>query len=362
MKLPPIVSKIRRRGLNALNKLTPASTSDITKLSEMIAKPPATRDAVNQWTAQVQGLVNDIVLERISKEDLASILTGLISYRSSGITPAASQQALVRAYENTSGLFQEVLHTALFEPNAQSGDVQSGLFGHFTESTVAEIVEGISNEGYFVLPSKLPQEMIERIRNESRTYSYRLKGGAKSGENSSGIDLSSPPDCISAYADSPDSPSLEAITNDPLLTRVASEYLRSPSSAIDSTFWYTFPHATPSSETAQLFHYDLDSIRWLKVFVYLSDVGSENGPHEYVAASHRPENKVPQVLLKEYARIDDQEIDQFYPGRRRQITGEAGTVIFGDTRCFHKGTSVQREHRLIFSPIYAPSRVGYFHG
>lgn len=362
MKMQNIIQKIRRRSLRTINRLTPVSASNVGALADQISKPPADKASIDKWTADVSSTVNSLVLERIAKEDLATILTGLIAYRRTGITPAASQHAMVRAYENTSGLFQEILHRSLFEPSEQSGSVNSDLFGTFTDEAVRSIVADISKSGYHVLPQKLSPNIVAKIRDESHSYSYRLKGGAKSGAVVKGIDPTTPPACISAYANAPESVLLKVISEDPLFLRVASDYLGSKATAIDSTFWYTFPHDTPSSETAQLFHYDLDTIRWLKVFVYLSDVGRDQGPHEYVEATHRPENKAPQVLLKEYARIDDQEIDQFYPGRRRQITGAAGTVIFGDTRCFHKGTSVKDGHRLIFSPIYAPSRIGYFHG
>jgi hypothetical protein len=356
------VSRVRDKATGVLDRLTFPDKAEASRLVELLRRVPTQKDELETWTTSVQSLIRDLVVAKTTNEDLALILTGLISYRQAGITPAASQRALVRAFEKSAGLFQEVLHSALFERSGDEGPIQSGLFGSVAASQIDGIVDEISREGYAVLPSKLDPALVERIRAESRDFAYRLKGGGQSGQSISGIDPTAPPDCISAYAIAPTSSLLRSIVDDELFHRIASRYLRSPSAAIDSTFWYTFPNPTPSSETAQLFHYDLDTIRWIKVFIYLSDVGEENGPHEYVAGSHRAENKAAEVLIKNYARIQDNEIDAHYPDKRRRITGGSGTIIFGDTRCFHKGNAVDSGHRLIFSPIYAPSRIGYFHG
>jgi hypothetical protein len=356
------VSRVRNRVTGVLDRLTFPDKTEASRLVELLRRVPTQKDELETWTASVQSLIRNLVVAKTSKEDLALILTGLISYRQAGITPAATQHALIRTFERSAGLFQDVLHSALFERLGDEGPIESGLFGAVATSQIDGIVDEITREGYAVFPSKLDPALVERIRAESRDFAYRLKRGGQSDQLKTGIDPTCPPDCISAHATVLESSLLSSIANDKLFRRIASQYLCTPSSAIDSVLWYTFPSPTPDSETAQLFHYDLDTIRWIKVFIYLSDVGDENGPHEYVAGSHRAENKVAEVLIKNYARIQDSEIDAHYPAKRRRITGGSGTIIFGDTRCFHKGNAVDSGYRLIFSPIYAPSRIGYFHG
>lgn len=349
------------------NRLRPPDRQRISELAGLIECPPRERAALEKWTTKTQALIYDLVMERLTKDDLALVLAGLISYRNTGITPESAQLALVRSYENSSGLFQEILHKALFQRTGQTAPVHSQLFPTINTDQVDEIITGMKETGYSVLPFKLNKHLIEQIKAESLSYSYRLKGGDadRAINDIVGIRPDAPPSCISAYASSEsikNSPLLQQIINDDLFLQVSSRYLGSATAAIDSTFWYTFPFPTPSSETAQLFHYDLDTVRWIKVFIYLSDVTADNGPHEYVASSHRPENKTPEILVRNYARINDDEIDKEYPGKRRPVVGDAGTIIFGDTRCFHKGNNVRSGNRLIFSPIYAPSRIGYFHG
>jgi hypothetical protein len=338
----------------------------IAELVSLMEHTPAAKVELAEWAARVQTLVHRLVLTRITKEDLALILAGLISYQRTGTTPEIAHLALMRAFENTSGLFQEVIHRSLFPPlDDRIASVQSGLFGAVGSERVNELVGIMQRDGYVVLDSIIGHDVVERLCAEALLLSYELKGGDEAGRRGERIDPNAPPKCISAYAEhrsKHDSHALRAIADDALFTRIASLYLGCSATAIDMTLWYTFPNATPSSDAAQLFHYDLDTIRWVKVFIYLSDVGDENGPHEYVATSHRPENKDPGVLVRNYGRIDDADIDSKYPGMRRRVRGKSGTVIIGDTRCFHKGNAVDTGYRLMLSPIYAPSRIGYFHG
>ena len=358
-----IVSKVRRKAMRYSNRFFGADQASISRLETLMASPPPGAVAANAWNGEFAQLINETVLDRMTKEDLAYVLAGLVSYRKTGITPQSTQGALVRAYETTSGLFQEILHKALFDNMRIAAPTTSRLFGEISTFDIERIARDMNTDGYTVLPWKIPAAMVAAANEEAKSFHYRLKGGEQSGKQLSGIEPASPPKCVSAYSDSPLTPTLQSIVDDELLNFVASNHLGTSAKSIDSTFWYTFPNPVASSEAAQLFHYDLDTIRWVKAFVYLSDVGEGNGPHEYVSGTHLAGNKVSKVLLgKEYARISDAEIDQYYPGCRKRISGPAGTVLIGDTRCFHKGNSVRNGHRLVFSPIYAPSRIGYFHG
>lgn len=361
------VLKMRRGFMRVANKLTKIDRSRIHELSRLMAEPPSKRGELSKWSADVKTLIQMLIVDRIAKEDLAIILAGIISYRKTGVTPEMTQHALVRGYENSSGLLQEVLHKVLFENYKPEREIiRSTLFGEIGPESIQKILSDMSQDGYSVLPFKLDSNLIERINADSLQFDYQLKGGDSSAPNEvAGLDLTKPPPCVSAYA-KPDSISgnamLQTISQDELFKEICASYLGTQVNLIDSTFWYTFPSEEPSAETAQLFHYDLDTIRWVKIFVYLTDVDENSGPHEYVATSHKPENKASEILVRNYARLDDLDIDKYYADKRRVITAPAGTVIIGDTRCFHKGNAVGKGHRLIYSPIYAPSRLGYFHG
>ncbi len=93
--------------------------------------------------------------------------------------------------------------------------------------------------------------------------------------------------------------------------------------------WWTTPSREGSSAAAQQFHFDLDRLQFLKVFVYLTDVGPENGPHEFVRGSHR---HLP-VALRADRRFSDEEVLEHYGAEDRiSVTGARGTIFVADTR------------------------------
>jgi len=126
--------------------------------------------------------------------------------------------------------------------------------------------------------------------------------------------------------------------------------------------WFSFPgsDSNPSSyhqalsRAAQQFHFDMDQIQFVKIFVYLSDVTENNGPFVYVTGSH--EHKMNNFRDGRY---EDSEITNFYGSHRLQaIGGSAGTIFAADTCGFHKGAPLQSGHRLILQMVYGVSLFG----
>src|SRR6185503_13469174 len=115
----------------------------------------------------------------------------------------------------------------------------------------------------------------------------------------------------------------------------------------------------------QLYHFDMDRIKWLKFFIYLTDVEAANGPHCFVRGSHRTHGIPSSLLSKGYARIRDAEVFQYYARETEvRFVAPRGTVIAEDTRGLHKGMEVLSGDRLmlqlqlsnsLFGAPYAPS-------
>jgi hypothetical protein len=103
----------------------------------------------------------------------------------------------------------------------------------------------------------------------------------------------------------------------------------------------------------------MDRIRWIKFFVYLTDVGPDNGPHCFVAGSHKT-GGIPNTFLdRGYVRIPDDEIHAAYPNERLiEFTGPRGTIIAEDTRGLHKGRPVVAGHRLMLEFEFSNSLFG----
>jgi len=120
--------------------------------------------------------------------------------------------------------------------------------------------------------------------------------------------------------------------------------------------WWTYPYGSADSKSAQLYHFDLDRIKWLKVFVYMTDVSLKNGPHAFIKGSHLNSG----AFATHDGRYSDEEIFKLY-SKSDEIIYEApaGTVILEDTLGFHKGLPAIEGHRFIFEYEYSINRFGY---
>lgn len=152
-------------------------------------------------------------------------------------------------------------------------------------------------------------------------------------------------------------PVLSRLALDPYILSTVGQYFGCAPIHVQTTAWFSFPGDPASADlsaSAQLFHQDKEFTRFLKVFIYLSDVDTESGPHCYVEASHIDELVIHGVPFS--SRLSDAEIEKIYGRERmREVTGPAGTVLFGDTSAAHKGQPVSKGHRVLLQFEYAAS-------
>ena len=86
----------------------------------------------------------------------------------------------------------------------------------------------------------------------------------------------------------------------------------------------------------RIWHLDQEDARILKIVVYISDVGEDGGPFEYLPASVPQPKRLASGSKK---RVDEDTFDRVVPPHlRRAVVGPRGTVGFVDTcRIFHRG-------------------------
>ncbi len=124
--------------------------------------------------------------------------------------------------------------------------------------------------------------------------------------------------------------------------------------------WHNFVAAGPPCQS-QLWHRDPEDRHILKLFYYLSDVDEGAGPFTYARGSHRRPGRVApyQHLDGETPRSDDAQLATVY-ARERWVTayGPKDTLVFADTRGYHKGGWSRRSERILYQCEFLSTAVG----
>lgn len=151
-----------------------------------------------------------------------------------------------------------------------------------------------------------------------------------------------------------DAPHLLAIANHPEVLAVVERTLGAKPTIGALRLWWSTPSASGEPEHAELFHRDVDDLAFLKLFVFLTDVDADSGPHIYAAGSHR------QDVLTRIARYSDEEVAGAVGADRiRHFTGPAGTSFIENTYGLHRGLPPTKRPRLVFQPLYTLRPVVY---
>jgi hypothetical protein len=120
--------------------------------------------------------------------------------------------------------------------------------------------------------------------------------------------------------------------------------------------WNTFATKTEARES-QLWHFDREDKYILKVFLYLKDVDEGTGPFTYAPKTHQKgllHTIEPEYFLEDRVRRStDEQMSAVIPQKDWiRGTGKKGTIIFADTRGFHKGGEARTEDRLMYTCMY----------
>jgi hypothetical protein len=153
-----------------------------------------------------------------------------------------------------------------------------------------------------------------------------------------------------------DCAAVQRIAHDPRIVDVARRFLRTEPILFTSKIYWTVPPADAAGQQLAAaekgrFHYDLADLSALTVFVYLTDVDEQSGPHVVIRGTQR--RVMPWQILRR--NISDDYARRRYGERIETITGPRGTGWFEDIACYHKqamGTKV----RLMLSIIYSMHR------
>lgn len=287
--------------------------------------------------------------------DLFLVGYGFIVYLLTSRTPYPSFQAFTRVFCATGGASNDFLSFWIgkFSPKYPIFP-KPGIFGDGTPNQVARIKTEIEQKGYFLFPYKLNSEVCDRLTDFARVTPCIVNTEVE-GKLQSSREIYDPknPKAVRYYIPDQaliDNLDVQEIIADPTLLAIAQEYLGAkPILDHVCMWWSTAINDAPSVEDAQLYHFDLDRVRWIKFFFYLTDVTEKSGPHCYIAETHRAGTVPKQLFRRGYVRISDEELESIYPKKNFiEFTGSRGTMLAEDTRGFHKGKILESGDRLLF--------------
>ena len=159
-------------------------------------------------------------------------------------------------------------------------------------------------------------------------------------------------------------PSIKKLLEFNYLYELVSQYLGCPASIYACQAWWQFPADCDSSpQNTQLWHRDRDDFGFLKLFINITDVDLNSGPHSFIKYSHRPGNEnciysnyesdIHMLDGKHQRFLSDDAMRSLLSSYSPKIwTGSAGFSFLEDTRGFHKASIPTERPRLILSVIW----------
>jgi hypothetical protein len=300
-----------------------------------------------------------------SIKDAAIVIGGIGGFYLRGKMPDTARLALLRLHCRTNGRA-----TAMLTPwmravrPAPAPKPVTGLLGTLTVQKQKEVAAALGRDGFYIFEQRLPQSLCDKIEAFARQVPAKVEGSDK-------LELFDQDRPISkTYRiqehDIVKSPAMQEFMSDPSVMAVASVYLKTLPILSGMNLWFSPAYGNaPGDHAAQEYHFDFDPPPiWLLFFVYLTDVGPDNGPHVFVRGTHMPGKKgMGNLLSRGYVRIPDVDIIENF-GRENivELYGKRGTVLAVDTRGMHKGKMPVIGHRLMAQLTFSCPPFSSAHG
>jgi hypothetical protein len=316
---------------------------------------------VKTWSGS-EGWGPDAIIRRAARSRAAGDLVlrpmaslGYRRYLRSGRTGRLAYSAFRKLHESSPGAVARLADRAEVENPA--GGRRSRGPGGLVDPCCSEALRALQTDGMYVLPVRLAPEACAELAvlaaDAECVLVERLPGAPERARHDPVH-----PQAARYDVDEQQILSCEAaqrLLADESFVRLAEEYLgTTPIQDLVAMWWSSAVPGGASSAAAQLFHVDMDRLRFLKVFVYLSDVDERHGPHVFVRGSHRD---LPRRLRAD-RRFSDAEVEEALPDRATTVSGPVGTIFVADTSGLHKGLPPEVGSRLVFQMQFSSSLFG----
>lgn len=211
------------------------------------------------------------------------------------------------------------------------------------EAEAADLA-ALEAQGFAMLDGLVDRSWVEELRAKLEQRQCRDRWRRELGHF--GHNAIPPQTHVADIDDIVDIPEVLRVANHPRVIGAVSSYFGCMPTIDSIKAWWSLP-GHDDAENEQFFHRDNDSIRFLKLFIYLSDVDEDCGPHVFVRGSHAQDGCL------DRRRFQDEEIEnEFGANRVHRFTGAAGTVFLEDTYGLHKGALPTGRKRLLLQVRY----------
>ena len=273
-----------------------------------------------------------------------------------------SHKHLLSAFYLTGGFIHKVAAKLLGDTRIEFP--KDGLLSKFTKAEILDASDHLKREGYVVLEGVLSPQLCAKILavSEQIPGQSRIMDGGTGVARKMNFNRQNPPSIRFDYegSDLISNQVLQTLIFDESILDFAQSYLgAAPVLDLVTMWWHTTFSSIPDKEAAQWFHFDMDRLKWIKFFFYITDVDSNSGPHTFIAKSHRSLGIPYKLRSKGYARLTDQEVlSNFKSVDFKEFVGKGGTLIVEDTRGLHKGKHCISGDRLLFQLEFTTSKFG----
>lgn len=286
-------------------------------------------------------------------------LKGFKIFQRSGKTPDWAYHNMRKLFILTNGVFNDKMAKRLSVPKYKI-DSPNGILGNCTNDDLKSFLDGMSNNGYYIFDKELPSEIISSITSFAESSPCLMFKSDQTMEyvKTEKYDRKNPRSSQYKFHinDLYQDEDVQKLIVDESMLYYAQEYLNSRVILDNVSMWWSPVYQKKASDAAaQLYHFDMHRIKFVKFFIYLTDVTENTGPHCYVENTHR---KLDKKILKD-GRIPDHELIEIYgKDRMKELTGKKGTIICVDTRGLHKGKIPTESDRLLLQFDYTLSLFG----
>jgi hypothetical protein len=297
--------------------------------------------------------------------DTGILVAGLGEYYLRGRMRPNVRHSLLRLHCRTNGKATALLTPLVrsVRPPRPRGEV-SGLLGTLPLTKQDEIVAAIERDGFYIFENRLPKSLCDEIDAHARRTPAQIEGSNQLTQ----FDQDRP---VSKTYRIPEGDivrnrGMQQLMSDPSILAVAESYLKTLPILSGVNLWFSPAYGNaPGADAAQEFHFDFDPPPiWLLFFVYLTDVGPDNGPHIFVRGTHTPGKAgMKDLLARGYVRIPDEDIlERFGAESIVELYGGRGTILAVDTRGIHKGKMPVIGHRLMAQLSFSTPPFSATHG